>query len=39
MADRGAYEERSRVPAGSRILTLSGSELRRLLREGRPVPE
>ncbi len=37
--DRGQYLPRSQVPQGARVLTLSGTELRRRLREGLEVPE
>jgi sulfate adenylyltransferase len=36
--ERGEYMPRSEVPEGSRILNLSGTELRRRLREGLDVP-
>jgi sulfate adenylyltransferase len=36
--DRGEYLTRSEVPEGSRVLNLSGTELRRRLREGADVP-
>ena len=36
--DRGEYMSRSEVPEGSRVLSLSGTELRRRLREGSDVP-
>jgi len=37
--ERGQYLPRSEVPKGARVLTLSGTELRRRLREGLPIPE
>jgi sulfate adenylyltransferase len=37
--DRGQYLPKSQVPQGARVLTLSGTELRRRLREGLEVPE
>ena len=37
--ERGEYMPRSEVPAGSRILSLSGTELRRRLREGSDIPD
>jgi len=37
--DLAQYMPRSEVPAGSKILALSGTELRRRLREGLDVPE
>jgi sulfate adenylyltransferase len=36
--DRGEYMQRSEVPAGARVLNLSGTELRRRVREGIEVP-
>jgi sulfate adenylyltransferase len=36
--DRGEYMPRSEVPTGARILNLSGSELRRRIRDGSDVP-
>jgi sulfate adenylyltransferase len=36
--DVGEYLPRSRVPTGGRVLSLSGTELRRRLREGADVP-
>jgi len=36
--DRGEYMPRSTVPAGARILDLSGTELRRRLRDGSEIP-
>jgi sulfate adenylyltransferase len=36
--DRGEYMTRPEVPEGSRILNLSGTELRRRLREGLDIP-
>jgi sulfate adenylyltransferase len=36
--DRGEFMTRSEVPEGSRILNLSGTELRRRLREGLDIP-
>jgi sulfate adenylyltransferase len=37
--DRGEYMTRDEVPEGSTILNLSGTELRRRLREGSDIPE
>ncbi|MFQ5720411.1 MAG: bifunctional sulfate adenylyltransferase/adenylylsulfate kinase [Acidobacteriota bacterium] len=36
--DRGEYMAASKVPEGSRVLNLSGTDLRRRLREGRDIP-
>ncbi len=37
--DRAQYMPRSEVPKGARVLTLSGTELRRRLREGLEIPD
>ncbi|MFQ5671136.1 MAG: bifunctional sulfate adenylyltransferase/adenylylsulfate kinase [Acidobacteriota bacterium] len=37
--DGGDYRPRSDVPAGGRILSLSGTDLRRRLRQGHQIPE
>ena len=36
--DRGEYMPQSEVPEGARVLNLSGTELRKRLREGRDIP-
>ncbi|MFQ5876709.1 MAG: bifunctional sulfate adenylyltransferase/adenylylsulfate kinase [Acidobacteriota bacterium] len=38
LEDRDSYVEDDRIPSGSRALTLSGTELRRRLAEGREIP-
>jgi sulfate adenylyltransferase len=37
--DRGEYWPVSKIPAGGRVLNISGTELRRRLREGADIPE
>ena len=37
--DKGGYVARSEVPEGARVLSLSGTELRDRLRDGRDIPE
>jgi len=39
VADLGKYMPRDEAPAGAKVLSISGTELRRLLREGREIPE
>jgi sulfate adenylyltransferase len=35
----GGYEEASRLPAGAKILSISGTQVREMLAAGRPLPE
>jgi len=39
VADLGRYMPKGEVPEGSKILSISGTEFRRLLREGKEIPE
>lgn len=38
VADAGRYMTRDEVPEGAKVLTISGTEFRRLLREGKEIP-
>lgn len=39
VADLGRYMTRGEVPEGAKILSISGTELRRMLQEGKEIPE